>query len=70
MHATTGAWRPTPTQSTCLYYCHGNEASKCVCHCVLLQRLLKLIHLGWRRGGPVASFTMGRFRTEEEQNRQ
>ena len=29
MHATTGAWRPTPTQSTCLYYCHGNEASKC-----------------------------------------
>ena len=19
------------TQSTCLYYCHGNEASKCVC---------------------------------------
>ena len=30
MHATTGAWRPTPTQSTCLYYCHGNEASKCV----------------------------------------
>ena len=31
MHATTGAWRPTPTQSTCLYYCHGNEASKCVC---------------------------------------
>ncbi len=22
--------RPTPTQSTCLYYCHDNEASKCV----------------------------------------
>jgi hypothetical protein len=25
-----GAKRPTPTQLTCLYYCHGNEASKCV----------------------------------------
>ncbi len=24
-----GARRPTPTQSTCLEYCHGNEASKC-----------------------------------------
>ena len=29
--ARSGAKRPTPTQSTCLYYCHGNEASKCVC---------------------------------------
>jgi hypothetical protein len=26
-----GAKRPTPTQSTCLYYDHDNEASKCVC---------------------------------------
>ncbi len=25
-----GAKRPTPTQSTCLYYYHDNEASKCV----------------------------------------
>ncbi len=25
-----GAKRPTPTQSTCLYYDHDNEASKCV----------------------------------------
>ncbi len=24
--------RPTPTQSTCLYYDHDNEASKCVCY--------------------------------------
>jgi hypothetical protein len=24
-----GAKRPTPTQSTCLYYDHDNEASKC-----------------------------------------
>ena len=23
-----GSMAPTPTQSTCLYYCHGNEASK------------------------------------------
>ena len=28
---TQGAKRPTPTQSTCLYYDHDNEASKCVC---------------------------------------
>ena len=27
---TQGAKRPTPTQSTCLYYDHDNEASKCV----------------------------------------
>ena len=26
---TQGAKRPTPTQSTCLYYDHDNEASKC-----------------------------------------
>ena len=25
-----GAKLPTPTQSTCLYYYHDNEASKCV----------------------------------------
>jgi hypothetical protein len=25
-----GAQRPTPTQSTCLYYYHDHEASKCV----------------------------------------
>ena len=29
---TQGAKRPTPTQSTCLYYDHDNEASKCVMH--------------------------------------
>ncbi len=29
-----GAKRPTPTQSTCLYYDHDNEASKCVLICV------------------------------------
>jgi hypothetical protein len=33
---TQGAKRPTPTQSTCLYYDHDNEASKCSnhTHCV------------------------------------
>ena len=37
---TQGAKRPTPTQSTCLYYDHDNEASKCV-------------HVGWAgTGGP------------------
>jgi hypothetical protein len=28
MKGLLGARRPTQTQSTCLYYCHGNEASK------------------------------------------
>ena len=37
VHAPQGAWRPTPTQSTCLYYCHGNEASKCVKAAAALQ---------------------------------
>ena len=27
-----GREAPTPTQSTCLYYDHDNEASKCVFH--------------------------------------
>ncbi len=31
MHSPQGAKRPTPTQSTCLYYDHDNEVSKCVC---------------------------------------
>ena len=34
---TQGAKRPTPTQSTCLYYDHDNEASKCA---LLLAPLL------------------------------
>ena len=29
VHDPKGAWRPTPTQSSCLNYCHDNEASKC-----------------------------------------
>ena len=30
-----GAKRPTPTQSTCLYYCHDNEANKWCCDSLL-----------------------------------
>ena len=37
---TQGAKRPTPTQSTCLYYDHDNEASKCV------SRFMELILYG------------------------
>jgi hypothetical protein len=32
-----GAKRPTPTQSTCLYYDHDNEASKCVWQAISKQ---------------------------------
>ncbi len=35
-----GAKRPTPTQSTCLYYDHDNETSKCVVQSAELARLL------------------------------
>ncbi len=36
---TQGAKRPTPTQSTCLYYDHDSEASKCVMNKENLARL-------------------------------
>ena len=44
VHYAQGAQRPTPTQSTCLYYCHDNEASKCVpqVHGIRDERLARI----------------------------
>jgi hypothetical protein len=39
-----GAKRPTPTQSTCLYYYHDNEASKCD---VIFHRIGRIRFMTW-----------------------
>jgi hypothetical protein len=42
---TQGAKRPTPTQSTCLYYDHDNEASKCGDRAQKMSRLFVRVKL-------------------------
>jgi hypothetical protein len=41
----------TPTQSTCLYYDHDNEASKCVDGCgVVVFIEVNVLYILWSKG--------------------